>query len=161
MRSYSNDVRMLRSRMNGLSGSRSSYPVPAMRHGDGDAGPGAGSGVAARPVLGLSSMRPSFLVDIPAAGAAHCRYASEGSILTRPRPTEAAVRKARTCPSVVADRPGADRDLWRGSAMPSTAGDDYDEDEDEDDDEREEGNEDDEEDDEDEEEEETWQVACL
>jgi hypothetical protein len=157
MRSYSNDVRMLRSRIDGTERRGPSYPMPAMRHGDGDAGSGAGSGVAARPILGLSSVWSSFLVDVPAADATRLGHAFERSVVTPfPSCREAVVRRARTCPSVVVARSRADCASWRGFAMPGAADDDYDDDEDENEDEDEENGEEDEDNDEDEEE--TWQV---
>ena len=128
---------------------RPSHPLSALRRRNGNARSGSGNALDARPVLGLSDLRPPFLVDLSA---------------TKERRTQAGgSRTARRAARAPSHRLIA--------LMPRLAGDDEpledDEDEDEDDDEpgprpnRDDDDEDDENDGEDwddEDEEEPWQV---
>src|SRR5947209_4797267 len=108
-----------------------------MRRRNGDARSGSGHAVEARPILGVSTVRTTFLVDVPAANSRESESGHRADLVT--------FGDNREIFMVRFDDAGDDPD-------DDLDDDDFDEDEDSD------ADEDDDEDDEDDDEPETWQV---
>src|SRR5579862_743520 len=60
---------------------RSPHPVSTLRHADGNARPGTGYALGPRSVLGLSTVRPPLLVNLPAAQSRETQAGDRATIL--------------------------------------------------------------------------------
>src|SRR4051812_18096441 len=146
-RARSRESRVQCYRIAGHGRRRYPHPLSALRRRNGNARSGSGNALDARPVLGMQSMRPSFLDHVSAACTAEAETRDGTGVMT-----------AHTM--LLSFAAGGASVHTRVETLAYMLQDEDDDDDDDDDDvDSDDGDDDDEDEDEDEEEEETWQVG--